>query len=115
LYRNGSGPRTQYLVAQSEALTRLGTPASITDPSLQIPRNALRAPALKFYDVSVAKRFAFSESGSVSFEANFFNVFNRTQFGTPVAVLTDARFGTVIGTLAGTNPRQIQLALKISY
>jgi hypothetical protein len=67
------------------------------------------------YDVSLIKKFALGENRQLGFEANFFNVFNQAILGPPVAVLSDARFGRVTGTLGGSNPRQIQLGLKFAF
>jgi hypothetical protein len=55
------------------------------------------------------------ESINVSFEANFFNIFNRANFGAPISTLTNPRFGQIASTLAGTNPRQIQFGLKLTF
>jgi hypothetical protein len=52
LYRRGAGERTPYLISQVDALTRLATPTTI-DPQAMIPRNALRAPRVMFYDLSL--------------------------------------------------------------
>jgi hypothetical protein len=114
LYRRGAGERTQFLITQPEALTRLATPATI-DPRAMIPRNALRAPRVMFYDLALLKRFALGERYQVGFEANFFNVFNRANFGAPVSNLSNALFGRITGNLIGTNPRQIQFGLKLTF
>lgn len=115
LYLRNDEDRTQYLLPQTDSLARLVTPGDVTDPFLQIQRNALRAPAVKFYDLSMSKRFSLTERVTLGFESNFFNFFNRAQFAAPVAVLSDARFGRIISTLAGTNPRQVQFGLKLSF
>lgn len=114
LYRRGAGERTQYLITQEEALTRLATPATV-DPNAMIPRNALRAPRVMFYDLSLLKRFVVKERHYVAFEANFFNVFNRANFGAPISNLTSRQFGQINANLTGTNPRQIQFGLKLSF
>ncbi len=115
LYPRGGAERTQYLLPQADALTRLATPGNVTDPFLPIRRNAFRAPAIRFYDLSLLKRFALTERVNMSFESNFFNLLNRAQFAAPVAVLSDVRFGRIINTQPGTNPRQIQFGLKLSF
>jgi hypothetical protein len=115
LYTNGSLGRTQFLVNQAEAQKRLATPANVTDVFAQIPRNALRSPSVKVYDVSLIKHFTLTERAGLRFEANVFNIFNQVQFAAPITVLSDARFGLITGTRAGTNPRQIQFGLKLSY
>jgi Carboxypeptidase regulatory-like domain len=114
LYRHGKGDRTQYLITQAEALTRLATPATV-DPKAMIARNALRAPRIMFYDLSLLKRFVIKERYKVGFEANFFNIFNRANFGAPINNLTNARFGEITNNLIGVNPRQIQFGLKLTF
>jgi hypothetical protein len=114
LYRRGAGERTQFLITQPEALTRLATPATI-DPRAMIARNALRAPRVMFYDLALLKRFTLGERYQVGFEANFFNVFNRANFGAPVSNLSNALFGRITSNLPGTNPRQIQFGLKLTF
>jgi hypothetical protein len=114
LYRRGAGERTQYLIPQVDALTRLATPTTI-DPQAMIPRNALRAPRIMFYDLSLLKRFVVKERYNVAFEANFFNLFNHANFGAPINNLTNSRFGQITSNLSGTNPRQIQFGLKLTF
>lgn len=114
LYRRGAGERTQYLITQEEGLLRLATPATI-DPKAMIPRNALRAPRVMFYDLSLLKRFVTRERYTVAFEANFFNIFNRANFGAPINNLSNRQFGQITANLSGTNPRQIQFGLKFSF
>jgi len=113
--RGASFDKIQYWLPKAQADQYLGNPTNVTDPYAVTKRNALRGPATQVYDLSVIKKFHFSESWKLGFEANFFNVFNHTNLGPPVAVLSDARFGRVTGTLAGTNPRQVQLALKLTF
>jgi hypothetical protein len=86
-----------------------------TVPFAQMARNALRSPNVKYYDMSLSKRVNVTESVKLMFEANAFNVFNRTQFAAPNATLSSATFGRVTSTRAGTNPRQMQFGLKLSF
>jgi hypothetical protein len=62
-------------------------------------RNALRGPSFRQLDFIVNKRFRISESSNVQFRAEFFNIFNLTNFGNPPATLPN-----VLGT--GTNQLQ---------
>jgi hypothetical protein len=113
--RGGNFDKTQYWLPKAQADQFLGNPANVTDPYAVTRRNALRGPAMQVYDLSLIKKFNVSEHWKLGFEANLFNVFNHTNLGPPVAVLSDARFGRVTGTLAGTTPRQVQLALKLTF
>jgi len=115
LYTNGRLDKTQFWIPKAEADQRLGVPANVTDPYAVTARNALFGPAVRFYDLSVIKKIPVREGMQLGVEANFFNVFNRAILGPPVAVLSDARFGRVTGTLPGANPRQIQLGMKLSF
>lgn len=113
--RGGTFDKTQFLLPKAQADTYLGNPANVTDPYAPTSRNAVRGPAVQFYDLSFIKKFALREDWNLGFEANLFNVFNHAILGPPIAVLSDARFGRVTGTLPGSNPRQVQLALKLTF
>ena len=115
LYARGSLGRTQFLLPQTEALTRLNTPTQVTDLSLPIQRNAFRAARIAAYDLSLIKQFHLTETLRLGFEANAFNLFNRVNFSAPTANLSSALFGRITSTRAGTNPRQIQFGLKLSF
>jgi hypothetical protein len=71
-----------------------------------IERNASRVPRVIFYDLALVKHLALKEWYNLSFEANFFNVFNRANFGVPINTLTKLCFGQITSTVVGTNPRQ---------
>lgn len=105
-----------------------------------LPRNALRGPNFKQVDLILNKRFRFSESRSVEFRAEFFDLFNFANFANPGATLnnslgvgtnqiqpgqpfTAAAAGGSFGLLRqtvertvglGTN-RQIQFALRFNF
>ena len=118
LYNNsltvGTG-RTQFLVPLAQAQTILGTSPNVTDPFSSISRNSLRAPLVRFYDVSLIKQIDFSERFKLQLELNAFNVFNNVNFNAPVSSLTDSRFGVITSTLGSTNPRQLQLGIKLKF
>ncbi|HEY1985441.1 MAG TPA: carboxypeptidase-like regulatory domain-containing protein [Terracidiphilus sp.] len=65
-------------------------------------------------DFSVIKQFTLprKEMG-LNFRAEFFNLFNHAQFGSPVNDVSASGFGAVNSTV--NNPRLIQLALKLSF
>jgi hypothetical protein len=115
LYAGSGTSRTQYLVPKPEADLLLGVPAPVTDPYAMMARNALRAPALDYYDLSVRKRLSFAGGRTLTFELNAFNVFNRANFAAPVEILSDARFGQIIRSNPTTNPRQIQMGARLTF
>jgi hypothetical protein len=108
-----SGSPTQFLIPQAEALTRLGTPTNVVDPFLQVPYNALRAPFVAVYDISLQKQIPIGARARLAVELNAFNVFNRVNLGAPNATLTSALFGTI--TSIATPPRQLQLGGKLTF
>jgi len=65
-------------------------------------------------DFSVIKQFALPrESMGLNFRAEFFNLFNHPQFGSPVNDINASGFGAVNSTV--NNPRLVQLALKLTF
>ncbi len=82
-------------------------------------RNTVVGPGLFNFDFSLIKNTPITEKTNLQFRAEFFNLFNRANFGTPANQIFDAR-GTVIGnvgriTTTATTSRQIQFALKIVF
>jgi hypothetical protein len=90
-------------------------------------RNLGRGPAFYQFDLGLQKNFALPAINEVSrleFRAEFFNLLNKTNFGSPSGTATGIVFrpdGTLqtaggFGTIRGANPaRQIQFALKLSF
>src|SRR4030095_9785124 len=62
-------------------------PAAFTTPLPgtfgDVPRNALRGPNFRQFDLILNKRFRFGESRSLEFRTEIFNLFNRTNFDFP--------------------------------
>ncbi len=76
-------------------------------------RNLLTGPNYVNTDFSVAKKFKITERFVLQFQANFFNIFNHTNFGTPRGNLNDtSHFGKSTTT---QGPRITQLALRIDF
>jgi hypothetical protein len=115
LYAGSGGARTQFLLPKVDADQRLGIPNPVTDPYAMMGRNALRAPGLKQYDVSLRKRVPLGARRSLSVELNAFNVFNWTNFAAPIEILSDARFGVVTRTNPVSNPRQLQFGARMEF
>lgn len=113
LYASG-GARTQYLLSQTEALTRLGASSTPTDLATVVPRNALVGPRLTNLDLSLLRRVSLGPV-VLQAEVNAFNVLNVTNLGAPIANLSDPRFGRIVALRRGTNPRQLQFGLRMSF
>jgi hypothetical protein len=88
------------------------------DPSLfgrigTAPRTICCGPGISNTDFSVLKNISFTESKYMEFRADFFNVFNHTQFYNPDGDSSDgAQFGQVT---QAKDPRLVQFALKLYF
>jgi hypothetical protein len=88
-------------------------------------RNTYYGPGLHSWDMGMFKTFAFKERFQTQFRAEFFNIFNQTNFDSPVADTNgagsftrvgDGGFGNLIRTLpGGGDPRVIQFGLKFAF
>jgi Carboxypeptidase regulatory-like domain/TonB dependent receptor len=86
-----------------------------------VSRNSVQGPGYQIWDFSLFKNFSITERTKLEFRAEFFNVFNHPnlQFAKsgPQNSINTTTFGTPqFGFLTGArDPRQIQLALKLSF
>lgn len=76
------------------------------------PRNFIIGPGLANLDAGLMKNFTLRERLNMQFRAEFFNIFNRPNFGNPVNTENASNFGAI--TSAGS-PRILQFALKLSF
>jgi hypothetical protein len=83
-------------------------------------RDSLVGPGLAQFDASLKKNTPLTERTSLQFRAEFFNVLNHTNFGTPNEVVYSAA-GTTPSPTAGvitstsSTSRQIQFGLKLLF
>src|SRR6266496_2584478 len=75
-------------------------------------RNTLRGPGINNWDLSILKRFKFSEAKSLEFRSEFFNAFNHAQFLNPDLQGFSSTFGQIT---TARPPRLIQFALKLYF
>jgi outer membrane receptor protein involved in Fe transport len=81
-------------------------------------RNTFVGPGNWFADMTASKTFKITERVNLKFDANAFNVFNRTNFILATAgggannKFTSSNFGQAAGTL---NPREMQFGVKVSF
>jgi hypothetical protein len=92
-------------------------------------RNQHYGPGLQNWNFAASKNFRFTERAGLQFRAEFFNLFNHTNFALPVSNQSDANFGkitatvgsataTSVGTTAGVvggGPRVIQGMLRLLF
>ncbi len=77
------------------------------------PRTVGYGPGRTNVDFSLYKKFAIVNTQNLEFRAEFFNLFNHSQFGMPDQALGDAAFGSIATTVHEN--RQIQFALKYMF
>ena len=95
-------------------------------------RNAMRGLGAFQADFAIQRQFPLTERVALRFRGEFFNLFNRPNFGPPIGDLTSSQFGYSTQTLANSlgsggpngglnplyqigGPRSIQLALKLQF
>lgn len=75
-------------------------------------KNTLRGPRSFDTDAALLKDTAVNERVTLQFRAEFYNVFNNTNFGMPDGGLTDSSFGQIT---SASSPRILQMALKAVF
>ena len=84
-------------------------------PNDSLTQPQLRDPGRANFDVSIMRNHPFRERYNVQFRAEFYNLFNTPQLslGNGSSVTVNApQFGRI---LIGTNPRNIQLGLRLVF
>jgi hypothetical protein len=99
-------------------------PAAFLPPAAgtfgNVGRDTLIGPGLATLDLSVLKKTALTERLNLQFRAEFFNILNRANLGTPNAVVFTSAAATPApnaGVITSTNTtsRQIQFGLKLLF
>ena len=76
-------------------------------------RDDLVGPGYTDVDLSAFKNFPFLESRSVQFRAEFFNLFNHSNYSMPNTSVNNSQFGLI--TTAAGQGREIQFAVKVNF
>lgn len=116
--------RTQWYNPAGFVLQPEGTPGNLG-------RDEIRGPKLFNMDISLLKDTRIRENINLQFRAEFFNILNHENFGTPnLNIFSTANLkpssdglvhgnnpsaGLILNTNPGTNPRQIQFGLRLSF
>ena len=84
------------------------------------PRNVARGPGLWQADFGLAKRISLTEKIQIQFHSEFFNIFNRAQYGLPLADLSTNTFSQIVsvvnaGPVGTGTPRQMQFMLRLEF
>ena len=95
-------------------------PNDFADPPLGQFNNGTQrticcGPGLNDWDFSVHKKIPLTESTYLQFQAEFFNIFNHTNFANPDGHFSDGatEFGKITAT--SVDQREVQLALKLYF
>jgi hypothetical protein len=108
LNKNPRTNKNNYFSTSAFSMNALGDPGTSK-------RRFFYGPGADNYDMAVAKNLPFTESKSLLFRVEAFNVFNHAQFNGPQAVdgnIGSSTFGNVI---SASSPRILQGALKFSF
>ena len=79
----------------------------------RVGRNSFRTQGIGTIDVAISRSFPVSESASIDFRVEAFNLLNRTSFGIPVRTLESPGFGRSFDTQF--DARSIRFALKFGF
>jgi hypothetical protein len=79
------------------------------------PRNVLRGPNYRVTDLSLMKSIPFGKGVRLQLRAEFYNVFNRANFGNPNASFGSAAFGRITTLATGATMRRIQLGARLIF
>jgi hypothetical protein len=112
---NGAGPQTVAEWFDTNCFTTDALSQALANGAPRFGnsgRNILYGPGLQQWDVSFIKRNQLTERVGLDFRAEFFNLFNHPNFGTPGAAVGTSTAGQI--TSAGT-PRDIQFGLKLRF
>lgn len=124
-----------YLTAPGDPCGRIINAAAFTVLATgqgDLGRNALRGCDAIQFDTTLRRQFHITERLALQARADFFNIFNHPNFGSPINYLSSTQFGQATQMLANSlgsggqsgglnplyqigGPRSIQLALKLQF
>lgn len=78
-----------------------------------VGRNTVEGPGMQLMDLALTRQFRLREEAKLQFRAEFFNVLNHSNYGTPDRFVNTPQFGTI--TMAMHPGRQIQLSGRITF
>jgi len=97
-----------YFNAADFSMNALGTPGTAK-------RRFFYGPGAENYDMAVAKKLSLTDSKSLLFRVEGFNVFNHTQFNSPTSVDGNIGSSTFGNAVSAAPPRILQGALKFNF
>ncbi len=91
------------------------TPAGYTYGNVSRTLPNLHTDSLYNIDLSLFKNFTIRENVKLQFRAEAFNFTNTPTFGEPGRALNSATFGVVTAQAFNPKPREVQLALRLTF
>jgi hypothetical protein len=108
LSRNPRTNGNNYFDTTAFTMNALGTPGTAR-------RRFFYGPGADNFDTAVAKKLSLTESKSLLFRVEAFNVFNHTQFNGPSSVDGNIGSNTFGKAISAAPPRIMQAALKLNF
>jgi len=112
----GQRPDITGPITLEKTLARWFTTSVFANPALgtfgSAGRNLIRGPGINNWDLSFSKRSQLTERTALQFRAEFFNLFNHTQWSGINTSFGAAAFGQVTGA---RDPRLTQLGLRLVF
>jgi hypothetical protein len=112
---NGTGPQTVAAWFDVNCFTTDALAQALANGTPRFGnsgRNILIGPGLQEWDLSAIKRNPITERLNLEFRAEFFNIFNHPNFGTPGVTIGTSAFGQLT---SAASPRDIQFGLKLNF
>jgi hypothetical protein len=108
VFFNGNGPQRVGL-----APGRSFTDFFALEKNGVVGRNTLRGDSFINLDLSIGKTFELKEMKDLQFRVEFFNLFNRANFGVPIRTIGAPGFGSAADTVVPS--RTVVLVVKSSF
>ena len=108
LNRNPRTNGNNYFDTTAFSMNALGTPGNAK-------RRFFYGPGADNYDMALAKNLPLTESKSLLFRVEAFNVFNHTQFNGPSAIDGNIGSSTFGNAISAAPPRILQGAMKFNF
>ena len=105
-------PSEQHSIRVGPGVSLLNLTAALGQNG-RVGRNSFRAQGIGTIDVAMSRSFPVSETASIEFRVETFNLLNRTSFGIPVRTLESPGFGRSFDTQF--DARSIRFALKFGF
>jgi hypothetical protein len=106
-----SGPGFKQSLSEWMNKASFTTPAEYTFGNES--RNDLIGPMYKDTDLTASKNFSITERTTFQFRGDFFNVFNHTNYSTPIVNVQSASFAQILS--AAGSGREIQFGAKVVF